>query len=299
VKQIDRLVPMVSIGMPVYNNKDTISDAIESILNQSFSDFELIISDNASTDGTEDICRSYEKKDSRITYIRQHENTGTYNFIFLYEKAKGEFFMWAPSHYKRSLNFIEENIKILKENPNYTFSATPNCWIGDEEEPKKFYRFSFEGSAYERISKYLDLHMQAHACFYGLFRRSSMKGVKDLTNSYTAFDNAFIIQQLLKGEFGRSNNGLLIVGKGQSANPDYIGTFQTRPIHYILPYYDFSKHVIIMLMESKDILFKEKIILSLKILILNMKVYKMIIRYWLVKILKKVGIYEFIKKIKS
>ncbi len=173
---------------------------------------------------------------------------------------------------------------------------TPNCWIGEEEHPENFYRFSFEGTVYERVSKYMKLYMKSHACFYGLFRRSAMEGVEKLTNYYIAFDNAFIVRQLLKGEFKRSSDGLLVVGKGQSSNPDYISTWQTKPIHYIFPLYDFSKDVIIMIMKSKDILFQEKLILFIKIFIENMKAYKMIIRYWLVRIIKKVGIYDFIKK---
>lgn len=293
------MAPLVSIGMPVYNNIETISEAIETILNQSFSDFELIISDNASTDGTENICRKYAKKDSRITYIRQQKNTGTYNFIFVYKQAKGEFFMWAPAHYSRSLDFIEKSLEVLRKNSNCTFAATPNCWVGDEDHPEKFYNFFFKGTVYERVSKYLNFYMESHACFYGLFHRSTMEGVEKLTNYYVAFDNAFILQQLLKGEFERSNEGLLVVGKGQSAHPDYIATWQTRPIHYILPIYDFSKHVAIMIMKSQDILLQEKLLLLFKILILNMKVYKMIVRYWLVQITKKVGIYAFIKRIKK
>ena len=290
--------PIVSIGMPVFNNKNTISQAIETILNQSFKDFELIISDNASTDGTEDICRGYAQKDSRIIYIRQQENTGSYNFVFVYERAaRGEFFMWAPAHYSRSVDFIEKSLEVLKENPNCTFSSTPNCWIGDESDSDKFYRFSFEGSVYERISKYLSLYMQSHACFYGLFRRSEMKGVEKLSKYYAAFDNAFILQQLLNGEFIRSDKGLLVVGKGQSADYDYITTFQTRPIHYIFPIYDFSRCVLAMIMKSNDISLKEKSVIFLKILISNIKVYKMIIRYWLLKIIKKIGTYGLIRKI--
>lgn len=70
-------IPTVSIGMPVFNNVNTISEAIDMILNQSLTDFELIISDNCSTDGTEYICRTYAKKDPRIRYIRQDVNIGS------------------------------------------------------------------------------------------------------------------------------------------------------------------------------------------------------------------------------
>ena len=296
----EKLKPIVSIGMTVYNSEETISEAIGTILNQTYHNFEFLISDNASTDGTEQICRNYAKKDPRITYIRQKKNTGGgNNLIFLYKQAKGEFFMWASAHYSRSLNFIEKNLEVLRENSNCTFASTPNCWVGEEEDSEKVQTFSFEGTAYERVSKYLSLYMQSHACFYGLFRRSAMEGVEKLANNYIALDNAFIVQQLLNGEFRRSSDGLLVVGKGQSAHPDFIGTFQTRPIHYIFPIYDYSKNIIVMLKNSEDISFKEFIILLLKIFVENIKVYRMIVRYRLIRITKKIGIYEFIKKIKK
>ena len=68
--------PAVSIGMPVYNGERFIRDALESLLAQSFTDFELIISDNASTDTTERICKKYAARDSRIRYVKQSGNIG-------------------------------------------------------------------------------------------------------------------------------------------------------------------------------------------------------------------------------
>ncbi|WP_348231218.1 glycosyltransferase family 2 protein, partial [Salmonella enterica] len=62
--------PKVSIGLPVYNGENYLKEAIESHLSQSYEDFELFLSDNASTDGTQDICEHYAKQDERIQYIR-------------------------------------------------------------------------------------------------------------------------------------------------------------------------------------------------------------------------------------
>ncbi|MEM6486652.1 MAG: glycosyltransferase [Pseudomonadota bacterium] len=89
-------MPRVSIGMPVYNGENYIREAIDSILAQEFTDFELIISDNASTDGTEAICRDYAARDARVRYIRQPENKGAaQNYNVLVHEARGEFFKWA------------------------------------------------------------------------------------------------------------------------------------------------------------------------------------------------------------
>jgi len=87
-------IPKVSIGMPVFNGGATLREAIESLLAQSFTDFELIISDNGSTDDTEEICREYDAVDERIRYVRQPKNRGAAeNWAFLLDQALGEYFM--------------------------------------------------------------------------------------------------------------------------------------------------------------------------------------------------------------
>jgi glycosyltransferase involved in cell wall biosynthesis len=84
--------------MPVYNGEIFIREALDSLLAQTFSNFELIISDNASTDETEAICREFSRRDSRIRYVRQSENQGAVNnFLFVLDKAVGEYFMWAAA----------------------------------------------------------------------------------------------------------------------------------------------------------------------------------------------------------
>ena len=88
--------PLVSIGLPVYNGDRYLAEALDSILAQSFADFELIISDNASTDGTQDICETYARRDERIVYSRLPENLGAApNYNRLVEMARGELFKWA------------------------------------------------------------------------------------------------------------------------------------------------------------------------------------------------------------
>ncbi|WNC86000.1 glycosyltransferase family 2 protein [Thermosynechococcus sp. QKsg1] len=88
----------LSIGMPVYNGAKFIREALDSLLAQTFTDFELIISDNASTDETEAICREYAAKDKRIRYVRQAQNLGAAaNFKYVLDEARGEYFMWAAA----------------------------------------------------------------------------------------------------------------------------------------------------------------------------------------------------------
>ena len=89
-------MPLISILMPVFNGEKFLSNAIDSILAQTLKNFELIISDNHSTDSTRSICLSYAKRDSRITYLRNRENLGVFrNVELLTMQAKGEFLMWV------------------------------------------------------------------------------------------------------------------------------------------------------------------------------------------------------------
>lgn len=105
--------PKVSIGMPVFNGEKFIRKALDALLGQSFTDFELNISDNASTDMTEAICREYAAKDSRIHYVRQTENIGPVeNFQYVLNAAVGEYFMWAAADDIWDLNWIEELLPI-------------------------------------------------------------------------------------------------------------------------------------------------------------------------------------------
>lgn len=103
----ERIAP-ISIGMPVYNGAKYIREALDSLLMQTFSDFELVISDNASTDDTKAICEMYALKDPRIKYWRTASNKGaSMNFQFVLEQAKGEFFMWAAADDRWDCDWVE------------------------------------------------------------------------------------------------------------------------------------------------------------------------------------------------
>jgi glycosyltransferase involved in cell wall biosynthesis len=91
-----RSVPRVTVGLPVYNGERFLRESLESLLAQDYEDFELIISDNGSTDGTEAICREFAARDARIRYLRESENHGgAWNFNRLPALARGEYFRWA------------------------------------------------------------------------------------------------------------------------------------------------------------------------------------------------------------
>ncbi len=88
--------PLVSIGLPVYNGENYLEEAIRSILAQTYTHFELIISDNGSTDRTQEICEFYAERDLRIRYYRNKENLGAaWNYNQTFHLAKGKYFKWA------------------------------------------------------------------------------------------------------------------------------------------------------------------------------------------------------------
>ena len=142
--------PELSIGFPVFNGEIFLKKRLESILSQSFVNYELIISDNASTDDTDKICKEFLKKDSRIKYYRQEKNMGSIqNFKFVLDQAVGKYFVWAATDDLWENNFLEKTINVLQKNnsvvgctskvkrigkPVNEFKELQNdSWIEDEE----------------------------------------------------------------------------------------------------------------------------------------------------------------------
>src|SRR4051794_35048945 len=110
--------PQVSIGLPVFNGERYLASALDCLINQDFDDFELIISDNASTDATESICRDYAEKDKRIRYFRNEANIGaTQNYNRVFELASGEYFKWASHDDECHPSLIRRCLETFAESP--------------------------------------------------------------------------------------------------------------------------------------------------------------------------------------
>ncbi len=108
----------LTIGMPVYNSETYISESLESLLNQTYSDFTLLISDNASTDGTEEICRAFAQKDARIVYHRNSENIGmSPNFNLVAERCETPFFKWSTADDLWEPTMIEKTMAVIEADP--------------------------------------------------------------------------------------------------------------------------------------------------------------------------------------
>ena len=111
---MDTEAHLVTIGLPVYNGESYLRQAVESILEQTHHNLELIISDNASTDGTAAICEEFANRDSRVRMSRQAVNRGAaFNFNFVLAEARGAFFKWMAHDDVCRPRFIEACLDVL------------------------------------------------------------------------------------------------------------------------------------------------------------------------------------------
>jgi glycosyltransferase involved in cell wall biosynthesis len=177
--------PRVSIGLPVYNGERFIKESIDSLLTQTFTDFEIIISDNASTDSTEQICRDYLKIDKRIKYLRQGENKGALaNFVVVLENSSGHYFMWASSDDKFSNNHIEKLVQSLELNHGVSVSMS-NAKIIDESGivlSQTNIQDLRNSQTQNKLSYALALGSKHHYFIYGLWIRSILNTLLPIPN---------------------------------------------------------------------------------------------------------------------
>ena len=110
---------LVGVGLPVYNGEGFLAAAIESVLAQTFQDFQLIISDNASTDRTEEICRDYASRDPRVEYHRAEKNGGiVWNYNRVFEVSSSEYFMWFSHDDVLAPSYVERCVEVLQNDPS-------------------------------------------------------------------------------------------------------------------------------------------------------------------------------------
>jgi len=169
----------ITIGMPVYNDVNFIEESIKSILTQTYKNFEFIISDDCSTDGSEFICRKYAEKDSRIKYIRQPKNLGiSKNMEFLLKRANTKYFMWAGDDDLWANDFIEQLIFLLENNKD---AISAFCTFSDIDEKgnitsgKNNYDYS-NISRYKRLKNFIENSNDVFG--YGIFLTEKISEVK-------------------------------------------------------------------------------------------------------------------------
>lgn len=197
--------PKVSIGLPVYNGENFIREAINSILNQTFEDFELIISDNASTDQTEAICQMYVAQDQRVRYFQNPENIGAAgNFNRVFAAAAGKYFQWAAHDDVYAPAFLAECVSVLDRDPAIVLCYARTIVIDAQAKPlRKSEPNAGIGSAvpHRRLREVLSEHiLQLSNPILGLIRADVLNKTPLLGN-YPAHDLPLLAELSLYGRF--------------------------------------------------------------------------------------------------
>jgi len=195
-------MPRLTIGLPVYNGENYLAESLDDLLAQSFTDFELVISDNASTDGTEKICREYASRDSRIRYIRQPANIGAApNHNFLIGQARGELFKWAAHDDLFAPDLVARCVETLDANPD---AVLAHAYMAIVDEAGKViqeydYRLATDSpSAPERFHSLLVT--EGGDDFYGVIRTDVLRRMTP-HDSYHNAGRKFIAELSLYGRF--------------------------------------------------------------------------------------------------
>jgi glycosyltransferase involved in cell wall biosynthesis len=122
--------PRLTVGLPVYNGENYLAESLDALLDQTYEDFELIISDNASTDSTPDICREYERRDSRVTWFRQPQNIGLAgNHNFVVDKGRGDLFKWGSHDDLYGRDLLERCVDALDAFPDVVLAHSWTAMI--------------------------------------------------------------------------------------------------------------------------------------------------------------------------
>ena len=217
---LDSNKPLVSIGMPVFNGEEYIRGALDSLLAQSFGNFELIISDNASTDKTGKICQEYAALDKRIRYIRQRENVGAIqNFRIVLEQAQGEFFMWAAHDDRWDKHFIEKLIGVHRYDP-YCGLVFCDYEVVNYITGKKYKYSTIPSTARSSYMNFMirTLWMTPNVV-YGLFKRDALFGLQ--FDVFDLWDVYVSIMVAAKYKIRITNSTLFYSGQKAVRREDY------------------------------------------------------------------------------
>jgi glycosyltransferase involved in cell wall biosynthesis len=194
--------PRVSIGLPVYNGERFLAGAIASILAQTYTAFELIICDNASTDRTGEICRDFASKDPRVRYHRQPHNLGaTANFNRCFELASGEYFKWAADDDLLEPRFLEACVRALDDDPGAVLSQSLVKVIDETDRQVEIYDHSAYGTSSPRPSERLSGRLRGTCVeVFGVIRSEALRD-SALIRSYVGSDRALLVDLALRGRF--------------------------------------------------------------------------------------------------
>jgi glycosyltransferase involved in cell wall biosynthesis len=196
--------PMISIGMPVYNGENYIAAALDSILAQSFADFELIVSDNASTDATAEICRSYQARDPRIRYYRNPGNLGAAkNHNRVFELSCGKYFKWACHDDVLAPDFLSQCVAVLEQDPSVVLCHSRITLLDEFNKRTVPLPATFaEGASPSPARRFggVIVHDRSCADIYGVIRADALRQTS-LIAPYVGSDRILRAELALRGRF--------------------------------------------------------------------------------------------------
>ena len=202
--------PRASIGIPVFNGENFLEQTILSVLEQSFTDFELIISDNGSSDRTEEICRYYASRDPRVRYFRQEVNRGAaWNHNFVFERSAGEYFKWQCHDDLCEPTFVEKCVAVLDREPSIVLCYSQFARIDEQNQLVAANSGGWAPIASSSVSgisrphkRFQALIQRRDACeeIYGVMRTGMAKQTR-LIGAYTQSDDNFLAELALRGGF--------------------------------------------------------------------------------------------------
>lgn len=193
--------PLVTIGMPVYNGANYLAEALESLLAQTYPHFELIISDNASTDETRAICESYAARDRRIRYYRNAQNLGAAaNYNRLVKLANGKYFKWAAHDDLCTPATLERCVAVLEQDESIVLCHAQTTIIDEQGRPYLNYLVALDTMADEPHLRLRELICKEHWCYqvFGLFRSQVLRQTA-LIGSYSDSDRVLLAELGLRG----------------------------------------------------------------------------------------------------
>lgn len=193
----------MTIGLPVYNGETYLRDAIDSLLTQTFTDFELIVSDNASTDATREIAEGYAAADERVTYVRNERNEGAVaNYEKVLRQARGELFKWAAHDDVCRERFLERCVDALQRDPG-AVGAYPRTALIDgdgkvrgSERPRPLLE---NADPAVRLRDIADLNSYVTPLF-GVMRRHALQSVRP-HGRFPGADRVLLVELALRGRF--------------------------------------------------------------------------------------------------
>jgi glycosyltransferase involved in cell wall biosynthesis len=198
--------PRVSVGLPVFNGGQFLPAALDSILTQTYSNFELIISDNASTDNTEEICRAYADRDGRINYLRNKFNIGAaknYNRVF--ELSSGDYFKWAAHDDLCAPEYLERCVEVLDQRYSVVVCHTKTTYINESGQEYATFDDQLDLRSARPYFRYRDYFIRSYKrcnAVFGLIRTSELKKTP-LIGAYYSSDHVLLAELALRGEIYR------------------------------------------------------------------------------------------------